>query len=193
MVLIEYNGKEPIISENAYVSPMATIIGDVKINDNVIVWPGAIIRAANSQINVGEYTTIFDGVSLITRSQKSPIQIGRYCILESGVTLLGGFLEDYIQIMEGCIIFEETSIGEGAVILNKSQVPPGLVIPARAVMNGIPVETIREQSRNEVLEQKERAHHYTQLFIKIKNLLPNAQGYLLTLPDFIKMLINKEK
>jgi len=193
MVLIEYNGKEPIISENAYVSPMATIIGDVKINDNVIVWPGAIIRAANSQINVGEYTTIFDGVSLITRSQKSPIQIGRYCILESGVTLLGGFLEDYIQIMEGCIIFEETSIGEGAVILNKSQVPPGLVIPARAVMKGIPVETIREQSRNEVLEQKERAHHYTQLFIKIKNLLPNAQGYLLTLPDFIKMLINKEK
>jgi len=193
MVLIEYNGKEPIISENAYVSPMATIIGDVKINDNVIVWPGAIIRAANSQINVGEYTTIFDGVSLITRSQKSPIQIGRYCILESGVTLLGGFLEDYIQIMEGCIIFEETSIGEGAVILNKSQVPPGLVISARAVMKGIPVETIREQSRNEVLEQKERAHHYTQLFIKIKNLLPNAQGYLLTLPDFIKMLINKEK
>jgi carbonic anhydrase/acetyltransferase-like protein (isoleucine patch superfamily) len=172
---------------------MATIIGDVKINDNVIVWPGAIIRAANSQINVGEYTTIFDGVSLITRSQKSPIQIGRYCILESGVTLLGGFLEDYIQIMEGCIIFEETSIGEGAVILNKSQVPPGLVISARAVMKGIPVETIREQSRNEVLEQKERAHHYTQLFIKIKNLLPNAQGYLLTLPDFIKMLINKEK
>ncbi len=192
MVLIEYNGKNPEISPNSYVSPMATIIGDVKINDNVVVWPGSIIRGENSQINIGEYSTIFNGVILLTRSQKSPIHIGRYCILETGVTLLGGFLEDYVQIMEASLIFEEASIGEGAVILNKSQVPPGLVIPARAVMKGNPVEIIRQQTRNEVLEQKERAHHYTQLFIKIKDMLPNAQSYLLTLPDFIKLLLKKE-
>ena len=192
MTIIEYNGKKPQISEKAYVSPMSTLIGDVVINDNVVVWPGSIIRGENSQINIGEYTTIFDGVILLTRSQKSPIHIGRYCILETGVSLLGGFLEDYVQIMEGSLIFEESSIGEGAVILNKSQVPPGLVIPARAVMKGNPVEMIRQQTRNDVLEQKERAHHYTQLFIKINNMLPNAQGYLLTLPDFIKLLLKKE-
>jgi len=192
MVIIEYNGKEPKISPQSYVSPLATIIGDVVINDNVVVWPGSIIRGENSQVNIGEYSTIFDGVILLTRSQKSPIHIGRYCILETGVTLLGGFLEDYVQIMEGSLIFEESSIGEGAVIINKSQVPPGLVIPARAVMKGNPVEMIRQQTRNDVLEQKERAHHYTQLFTKINNMLPNAQSYLLTLPDFIKLLLKKE-
>jgi len=162
MVLMEYNGKKPTISENCYVSPMATLIGDVTVNDNVVIWPGSIIRAEFSQINIGEYSTIFDGVILLTRLHK------------------------------GSLVFEESSIGEGAVILNKSQVPPGLIIPARAVMKGIPVERVREQSRNDVLEQKERAHHYTQLFLKIKNMLPNAQSYLLTLPDFIKLLIKKE-
>lgn len=192
MVLIEYDGKEPQISEKAYVSPNSTLIGDVKVNDNVIIWPGSVIRAENSQINIGEFSTIFDGVMMLTRSQKSPIHIGRFCIIETGVTILGSFLEDYVQILEGSIIFEESSIGEGAVILNKSHVPPGLVIPARAVMNGIPVEIIREQSRNNILEQKERAHHYSQLFIKIKNHLPNAQSYLLTFPDFIKLLLKKE-
>jgi len=192
MVLMEYNGKKPTISENCYVSPMATLIGDVTVNDNVVIWPGSIIRAEFSQINIGEYSTIFDGVILLTRLHKSSIHIGRYCILETGVTLLGGFLEDYVQILEGSLVFEECSIGEGAVILNKSQVPPGLIIPARAVMKGIPVERVREQSRNDVLEQKERAHHYTQLFMKVKNMLPNAQSYLLTLPDFIKLLIKKE-
>jgi carbonic anhydrase/acetyltransferase-like protein (isoleucine patch superfamily) len=192
MVLMEYNGKKPTISDNCYVSPMATLIGDVTVNDNVVIWPGSIIRAEFSQINIGEYSTIFDGVILLTRSHKSSIHIGRYCILETGVTLLGGFLEDYVQILEGSLVFEESSIGEGAVILNKSQVPPGLIIPARAVMKGIPVERVREQSRNDVLEQKERAHHYTQLFMKVKNMLPNAQSYLLTLPDFIKLLIKKE-
>lgn len=192
MPIMEYNGKKPEISENAYVSPLATLIGDIKISDNVIIWPGSILRAENSSINIGEYTTVFDGVILFTRSHKSSIQIGRYCILESGVTILGAFLEDYVQIMEGTLVFEECSIGEGTVILNKSQVPPGLTIPARAVLKGIPVETLREQSRNDVLKQKERAEHYSQLFMKIKEQLPNAQSYLLTLPDFIKIILKKE-
>lgn len=192
MPILEYNGKKPEISLKSYVSPMATLIGDVKVNDNVVIWPGSIIRAEYSPIIIGEYTTIFNGVMMFTRSQKSSINIGRYCIIETGVTLLGCFLEDYVQILEGTLIFEEASIGEGVIILNNSQVPPGLTIPARSVMKGNPVEPIREQSRNDVLKQKERAENYSQLFIKIKEHLPNAQGYLLTLPDFIKILLKRE-
>ncbi|MGQ4873790.1 MAG: gamma carbonic anhydrase family protein [Promethearchaeia archaeon] len=192
MPLIEYNGKKPQISENAYVSPNATLIGDIKVNDNVVIWPGSILRAENAQINIGEYSTIFDGVIMFTRSKKSPIHIGRYCIIETGVTLFGCFLEDYVQIKEASLIYEESSIGEGVIILDKSQVPPGLTIPSRAIMKGIPVEKIREQSRNDVLKQKERAEHFSQLFIKIKEQLPNAQSYLLTLPDFLKILLQRE-
>ena len=129
---------------------------------------------------------------MFTRSQKSSINIGRYCIIESGVTILGCFMEDYIQIMEGTLIYEESSIGEGSIIIKNSQVPPGLTIPARSVLRGIPVEPIREQSRNEVLKQKDRAEHYSQLFMKIKEQLPNAQSYLLTLPDFVKLLLQRE-
>jgi carbonic anhydrase/acetyltransferase-like protein (isoleucine patch superfamily) len=192
MPIIEYNGKKPNISSRSYVSPMATLIGDVRVNDKVIIWPGSIIRGENSPINIGEYTTVFDGVMMFTRSQKSSINIGRYCIIESGVTLLGCFLEDYVQIKEGTLIYDEASIGEGVIILNKSQVPPGLTIPARVVMRGIPVEPVREQTRNDVLKQKEKAENFSQLFIKIKDHLPNAQGYLLTLPDFMKMMLKKE-
>jgi len=192
MPIIKYKGKKPEISPNSYVSPMATLIGDIRINDNVIIWPGSIIRAENSPINIGEFTTIFDGVILFTRSQKSSINIGRYCIIETGATLLGCFLEDYVQVKEASLIYEEASIGEGAIILNQSQVPPGLTIPARAVMRGIPVEPVREQTRNDMLKQKETAENYSQLFIKIKNQLPDAQSYLLTLPDFIKLILKKE-
>jgi len=193
MPIMEYKGKKPIISPNSYVSPMATLIGDIQVNDNAIIWPGSIIRAENSPINIGEYSTIFDGVIMFTRSQKSSINIGRYCIIESGVTILGCFIEDYVQIKEGSLIYEEASIGEGVIILNQSEVPPGLTIPARAVMRGVPVEPVREQTRNDVLKQKDKAENYSQLFIKIKNQLPNAQSYLLTLPDFVKLLLKEEK
>ncbi|MHA1884074.1 MAG: gamma carbonic anhydrase family protein [Promethearchaeota archaeon] len=192
MPIIEYNGKKPVISPNSYVSPQSTIIGDVKISDNVVIWPGSIIRAENSPIVIGEYSTIFNGVIMLTRSQKSSINIGRYCIIETGVVLLGCFMEDYVQIKETTLIFEEASIGEGVIIMNGSQVPPGLTIPARTVMKGIPVEPLRQQTRNDLLKQKERAENYSQLFIKIIDQLPNAQGYLLTLPDFLKLMIQKE-
>ena len=119
MVLLEYNGRSPNISSNCYVSPLATLIGDVTVNDNAIIWPGSIIRAENSKINIGEYTTVFNGVMMFTRSLKSSIHIGRYCIIESGVTILGCFMEDYVQIMEGTLIYEESSIGEGSIIINK--------------------------------------------------------------------------
>ena len=192
MPIMEYNGKKPKISDNAFVSHMSTLIGDITVNDNVIIWPGSIIRAENSQINIGEYTTIFDGVLLFTRSQKSPINIGRYCIIETGATILGCFMEDYVQILEGTIIHEESSIGEGVVILNDSEVPPGLTVPARSVLKGRPVEKMREQTRNDVLEQQERAHHYSQLFLRIKQHFPNAQGYMLTFPDLVKLLFKKD-
>jgi carbonic anhydrase/acetyltransferase-like protein (isoleucine patch superfamily) len=193
LVILEYNGKKPEISKNAYVSPRSTLIGNIIVNDNAVIWPGSIIRGENSQINIGEYSTIFDGVMLFTRLQKSSINIGRYCIVESGVTILGCFMEDYVQIKEGSLIYEESSIGEGSIIMNRSEVPPGLTIPARSVLKGIPVEPIKEQTRNEMLKQKERAEHYSQLFIKIKEQLPNAQGYLLTYPDFLKILLQKKE
>ena len=62
MVLLEYNGKKPEISSNAYVSPLSTLIGNVKVNDNAVIWPGSIIRGENSQINIGEYSTIFNKI-----------------------------------------------------------------------------------------------------------------------------------
>jgi len=193
MPIIEYNGKKPQISEKAYVSPNATLIGDIVVNDDVVIWPGSIIRAENAQIIIGEYSTIFNGVMMVTRSHQSPINIGRYCIIETGVLIFGCFFEDYIQVLEGSIIYEGASIGEGVIILEKSQVPSGLTIQERAIMKGIPVEKIREQSRNDLLKVKERAEHYSQMFIKIKNQLPNIQSYVLTLSDLMKILIDKIK
>lgn len=191
--LIEYNGKQPQIAEGAFVSANSTIVGDVVVKDNAVIWPGTIIRAENARIEIGEYSTIFNGVMMVTRTHQSPIIVGRYCIIETGVLIFGCFFEDYVQVLNGTIIYEGASLGEGVIILEKSQVPPGLTIQERAIMKGIPVEKIREQSRNDLLKVKERAEHYSQLFIKIKNQLSNIQNYVLTLPDFMKILLDKIK
>ena len=73
MVLLEYKGKKPVLSERCYVSPNATLIGNIKVNDNAIIWPGCIIRAENAPITIGSYCTVFDGVIMFTRSEKFSI------------------------------------------------------------------------------------------------------------------------
>jgi len=196
MTLIEYKGKKPIIEEKAYVSPNATLIGNIIVKNNAVIWPSAILRAEYSPIVIGEYSTIFDGTVMFTKSEKYSINIGNYCIIETGSFIFGSYLEDYVVISRNVIIYENTSIGEGAIILNDSVIPPGQIISARSVMKGDPAQKVRDQSRNDVMKNKEMADHYSQLFVKIQNQLPNAQPYMMTFNDFMKILLEnliKEK
>jgi len=190
--ILEYKKMKPLISDKAYVSPNATIIGDVMIKDNAVIWPGCVIRGDYSTVTIGEYTSIFNGVVLHARTKNSPINIGNYCIIETGACIYGLFTEDYVIISQNTVVFEGSTIGEGVLILPNSIIPSGMNIPARAVMQGDPVITIRELSRADVERQKERAEYYSDLLIKIKNNLPNIQPYLLTLPDFFRYLLKKD-
>ena len=191
MPLLEYRGKMPTIDKDAFVSPNATLIGDVRVGKNSVVWPGAVLRAEYSPIIIGEYCTIFDGVVLFTRSEKAPINTGNYTIIETGATILGCYFEDFVLISQNCLIHERSSIGEGVILLGDSVVPPGLTIESRSILKGDPVQKIREQSRNDVIKHKERAEHFAELFMKIRHQLPNAQAYMLSYSDFMKILLDK--
>lgn len=191
MPLLEYRGKTPTIAEGSFVSPNATLIGDVRVGKNSVVWPGSVLRAEYSPIIVGEYCTIFDGVILFTRSEKAPINTGNYTIIETGATILGCYFEDFVLVSQNCLIHERSSIGEGVILLSDSVVPPGLTIESRSILKGDPVQKIREQSRNDVIKHKERAEHFSELFIKIRHQMPHAQAYMLTYTDFMKILLDK--
>ncbi|MHA1792682.1 MAG: gamma carbonic anhydrase family protein [Promethearchaeota archaeon] len=190
MPILSYKKLNPKISENAYVSPNATIIGDVTIKDHAIVWPGSILRADFSSITIGSYTTIFDGVCMHTRSKNSPINIGNYSIIETGSCIYGLFSQDYVTISRNTVVFEGTSIGEGVLILPDSMVPAGMTIPSRTVMQGDPVITIRELSREDMERQRDRAEHYSELFDKIRINFPSIQPYMTNQADFFKFMLN---
>ena len=193
MPLLKIHDKEPKIDPAAWVSPNATLIGDVVVGANSVIWPGTFLRAEYAPITIGQYTTVFDGIMMFTRSDKSPIQIGNYNIIETGTSIFGTFTEDYVTIGEKSIIYERSSIGEGAVIIADSIISAGVIVAERSIMKGDPASKVREQSRNDVLKQKERAEHFTELFVRVRNQLPNLQPYALSETAIMKMLIDKFK
>ena len=60
-MLYALNGTGPTLAIGAWAAPSADLIGDVRLGNRASVWFGAIIRADNTPILVGEDTNIQDG------------------------------------------------------------------------------------------------------------------------------------
>ncbi|MDB5737162.1 MAG: acetyltransferase, partial [Sphingomonas bacterium] len=77
MPLYEIDGKAPIMPEDgsSWVAPSADVIGDARIGREVSIWFGAVIRADNSAIIVGDRSNVQEG-AMLHSDTGSPLTIG---------------------------------------------------------------------------------------------------------------------
>ena len=61
------NGKTPRIHPTAFISEACYIVGDVEIDEESSVWPGAVIRGDYGRITVGKRSVIQDNCVLPRR------------------------------------------------------------------------------------------------------------------------------
>ncbi|MHA1784167.1 MAG: gamma carbonic anhydrase family protein [Candidatus Helarchaeota archaeon] len=173
MPILELKGKKPKIDETAYISPQATIIGDVEIGPNCSVWPGSIVRGDFAKITINEGTHIQDSVIIHAHKKNNPVSIASYCTIETASALYGCFIADATVIGYGSIIFDGVNIGEAVFVAPNSYIPPGMIIQPRVVVKseqiGLPAATIRKLGMEEITSQKERAERYSDVFSKLKN------------------------
>mgnify|MGYP000821172919 FL=1 len=62
-----FNGKSPVISDTAYIDEMASVIGDVELDESVNLWPGAVLRGDINKIVVGRDTNVQDNATIHTQ------------------------------------------------------------------------------------------------------------------------------
>ena len=120
MPLYSFDDAEPQLAPDAWVAPSADLIGDVQLGPRASVWFGAIIRADNTPIIIGEDTNIQDGA--IGHSDPGvPLTIG------ARVTV------GHQAILHGCTIADECLIGMGAKILNGAVLESECLVGAGAL------------------------------------------------------------
>jgi hypothetical protein len=61
MAIFSLNKDRPKISETAFITPNATVIGQVRLGDDVSVWPGAVIRGYKDPITIKDGSNVQDG------------------------------------------------------------------------------------------------------------------------------------
>lgn len=117
----ELAGKRPNVHPDAYIAPTAVLIGDVVVGAGASVWFGAVLRADESQIKVGEGSNIQDN-AVIHCATNLPT------LIERNATI------GHSALLEGCIVEEGALVGMGSTMLQRSRLGAGSMLAAGAVL-----------------------------------------------------------
>jgi carbonic anhydrase/acetyltransferase-like protein (isoleucine patch superfamily) len=120
-MILPYKNKQPVIAEDAFVAPNATIVGDVRIASGANIWYGTVIRGDLAPIRIGADTNIQDNCTIHT-DMNQPAIIGRK------VTV------GHNAVVHGCVVEDRCLIGMNAVVLSGAQIKTGTIIAAGAVV-----------------------------------------------------------
>ncbi len=144
MPIYALGDRVPEIHESAYISPEATLIGSVVIGADSSVWPGAVIRADDNYIRVGEGTSIQDGAVLHCTASLETV-VGDYCTVGHLAHLEGCTVHDHSLIGSGSIVLHEAIIGPHALVGGAAMVPGGVEVPPRAMALGVPAKILLDK------------------------------------------------
>jgi carbonic anhydrase/acetyltransferase-like protein (isoleucine patch superfamily) len=161
MTLYAIGDQQPVLGDGAWAAPSADLIGDVRLGKRASVWFGAVIRADNTPIIIGDDSNIQDGA------------IGHS---DPGVPLIIGarVTVGHLAILHGCTIADDCLIGMGAKILNGAMLESECLVGAGALITegkrfaagslivGTPARVVRQLTEEERQALRVSAAHYAE-------------------------------
>jgi carbonic anhydrase/acetyltransferase-like protein (isoleucine patch superfamily) len=149
-VLIALGDMAPRVADDAYVAPTAVLIGNVVVEPAASVWFGAVLRADNSEIRIGEGSCVQDNC-VVHCAAELPTVVGANVTLGHMAMLEGCVIEDGALIGMGAIVLQRARVGAAALVAAGSVVGEGMEIPAGMLAAGTPAQVKKElagSSRN---------------------------------------------
>lgn len=143
MGLYEFDGKKPRIDPKAYVSPRASLIGDIEIGADSSVWEFAVIRADMNHIKIGCGTSIQDNATVHCEFT-NPTEIGDYVTAGHNSVIHAATIGNHVVIGIGAIVLSGARIGDGSVIGAGAVVTENSEIPPNSLVLGIPAKVVKE-------------------------------------------------
>ena len=164
-----FENQTPIIGKRVFVDRLATVIGNVRLGDDVSVWPGAVIRGDMHRIKIGHRTCIQDNAVLhITHASEFnedgwPLDLGDDVIVGHGAILHGCIFKNEVFIGIGAIIFDGAVVDKHTIVGAGALVPPGKTLEAGYVYVGNPCKKLRNITEKERAFFKYSASNYVNL------------------------------
>lgn len=167
--LRSFAGITPQIGDRVLIDPSATVIGDVTLEDDVSIWPGAIVRGDMHRIRIGARTSVQDGCVLhITHASDYnpggwPLTIGSEVTIGHNATLHGCNLGNRILVGMAAVVMDGAVVEDEVIIAAAALVPPGRTLEAGYLYAGMPARQVRALSADERAYFSYSADNYVRL------------------------------
>jgi carbonic anhydrase/acetyltransferase-like protein (isoleucine patch superfamily) len=141
--IVTFEGKTPVVADDVFLAPTATLIGNVYVGARSSIWFGAVLRGDFDRIDVGEGTSVQDN-AVIHCAPGMPTTVGSDIIIGHGALLEGCVIEDGAVIGMGCVVLQRARVGAGAMVAAGAVVAEGQEIPGGNLAVGVPARVAKE-------------------------------------------------
>jgi carbonic anhydrase/acetyltransferase-like protein (isoleucine patch superfamily) len=152
------------IDPNAYIHPLAIVIGDVTLGSRTSVWPTAVIRADSATVTIGADCNVQDG-SVLHVDSGVPLTIGNRVSIGHRAILHGAMVEDDCLIGMGAILLNGVVVGAGSLVGAGAVCREGMRIPPRSVVLGVPARVARDATP----EITDRIRHTMEAYLTLQS------------------------
>lgn len=160
-VILSVKGVSPIIPEDCFVAPNATIVGDVTMGNECSVWFNAVVRGDVNSIEMGNKVNIQDGACIHCTYQKTKVKIGNNVSIGHHAIVHGCKVEDNVLIGMGAIVMDNVVIGTNSIIAAGAVVLEDTVVPPGSIFAGVPAKKVKDISQELLHGEVERiANNY---------------------------------
>lgn len=160
-VILPVNGVMPLIPEDCFIAPNATIVGDVQMGNDCSVWFNAVVRGDVNKIRMGNKVNIQDGACIHCTFEKTETILGNSVSVGHNAIVHGCVVEDNVLIGMGAIVMDNVHIGTGSIIAAGAVVLEGTIVPPGSIFAGVPARKVKEVSPELLKGEVERiANNY---------------------------------
>lgn len=161
MPLYRLDDTGPQLTAGSWVAPSADLIGDVRLGARASVWFGAVIRADNTPILIGEESNIQDG-AVCHSDPHAPLVIGARVTVGHQAILHGCTVEDGALIGMGARVLNGARIGARCIVGAGALVPEGKTFEPATLLVGAPARAVRSLTEAELQMLEVSALHYAE-------------------------------
>jgi carbonic anhydrase/acetyltransferase-like protein (isoleucine patch superfamily) len=149
-------------STGVYCAPSAVIVGEVTIGENSSLWFNAVVRGDVAPVKIGKRVNVQDGAVIHCDTGVANV-IGDDVTIGHGAIVHGMNVGDGTLIGMHATLLSRTQIGKECLIAAGAVVPPGLVVPDRMCVMGVPGRIVRPVTEEELKYMRWMAPHYVEL------------------------------
>lgn len=145
-----------------FVAHNATLVGDVTIGELASFWFNAVVRGDVAPVTIGRRVNVQDGV-VVHGDTDIPNVIEDDVTIGHGAIVHGAFVGRGSLIGMGSTLLGRTRIGGECLVAAGAVVPPGLDVPDRMLVMGVPAKVVRPVREQDLEYMRWLSGHYVEL------------------------------